>query len=47
MFGITKVTTVKSAVEGMTGLKVVAVNIHVQGVNTQNSEEVVEENEEK
>ena len=38
---------VKSAVEGMTGLKVVAVNVHVQGVNTQNSEEVVEENEEK
>lgn len=26
---------VKSAVEGMTGLKVTAVNIHVQGVNTE------------
>ena len=25
---------VKTAVEGMTGLKVVAVNVHVQGVNT-------------
>ena len=39
---------VKSAVEGMTGLKVVAVNVHVQGVHTQNNDvEVVEENEEK
>ena len=38
---------VKSAVEGMTGLKVVAVNVHVQGVNTQNNEvEAVEESEE-
>ena len=27
---------VKTAVEGMTGLKVVAVNVHVQGVNTEN-----------
>ena len=35
---------VKSAVEGMTGLKVVAVNVHVQGVNADNNEE--EENEE-
>ena len=26
---------VKTAVEGMTGLKVLAVNVHVQGVNTQ------------
>lgn len=26
---------VKSAVEGMTGLKVTAVNVHVQGVNTE------------
>ena len=26
---------VKAAVEGMTGLKVVAVNVHVQGVNTE------------
>ena len=39
---------VKSAVEGMTGLKAVAVNVHVQGVHTQNNDvEVVEENEEK
>ena len=30
---------VKSAVEGMTGLKVVAVNVHVQGVNTESNEE--------
>ncbi len=28
---------VKTAVEGMTGLKVVAVNVHVQGVNTEAS----------
>ena len=43
---------VKSAVEGMTGLKVVAVNVHVQGVNTENNEDETEtventENEEK
>lgn len=36
---------VKSAVEGMTGLKVVAVNVHVQGVNTESNEEA-ESNEE-
>lgn len=36
---------VKSAVEGMTGLKVVAVNVHVQGVNTESSEENTEESE--
>ena len=30
---------VKKAVEGMTGLKVVEVNVHVQGVNTEVSEE--------
>ena len=36
---------VKSAVEGMTGLKVVAVNVHVQGVNTENNEEVEETEE--
>lgn len=29
---------VKTAVEGMTGLKVVAVNVHVQGVNTESPE---------
>ena len=34
---------VKTAVEGMTGLKVVAVNVHVQGVNTEASEEEKEE----
>lgn len=34
---------VKSAVEGMTGLKVVAVNVHVQGVNTENNSELKEE----
>ena len=34
---------VKTAVEGMTGLKVVAVNVHVQGVNTEASEEKEEE----
>ena len=33
---------VKSAVEGMTGLKVVAVNVHVQGVNTETQEENTE-----
>lgn len=42
---------VKKAVEGMTGLKVEEVNIHVQGVNTdivkaENKEEVSEEKEE-
>ena len=30
---------VKTAVEGMTGLKVTSVNVHVQGVNTENNEE--------
>jgi len=30
---------VKSAVEGMTGLKVTAVNVHVQGVNTETNSE--------
>lgn len=30
---------VKTAVEGMTGLKVVAVNVHVQGVNTESDKE--------
>lgn len=35
---------VKSAVEGMTGLKVVAVNVHVQGVNTETQEEIETEN---
>ena len=30
---------VKSAVEGMTGLNVTAVNVHVQGVNTDTKEE--------
>lgn len=38
---------VKSAVEGMTGLKVVAVNVHVQGVNTESSEEENTEESEK
>ena len=38
---------VKSAVEGMTGLKVVAVNVHVQGVNTESNEENEEENTEE
>ena len=38
---------VKSAVEGMTGLKVVAVNVHVQGVNTESNEESEEENTEE
>lgn len=36
---------VKKAVENMTGLKVVEVNVHVQGVNTQQENE--EENVEK
>ena len=35
---------VKSAVEGMTGLKVVAVNVHVQGVNTETQVENNTEN---
>ena len=36
---------VKTAVENMTGLKVEAVNVHVQGVNTEKlTEEPVEEN---
>ena len=35
---------VKSAVEGMTGLKVVAVNVHVQGVTTETQEENNTEN---
>lgn len=35
---------VKSAVEGMTGLTVVAVNVHVQGVNTETQEENNTEN---
>ena len=34
---------VKTAVEGMTGLKVVAVNVHVQGVNTEAATEEKEE----
>ena len=34
---------VKTAVEGMTGLKVTAVNVHVQGVNTDVDTEKVEE----
>ena len=33
---------VKSAVEGMTGLTVTAVNVHVQGVNTDTRDEVPE-----
>lgn len=37
---------VKTAVEGMTGLKVVAVNVHVQGVNT-NTASQEEETENK
>ena len=35
---------VKTAVEGMTGLKVSAVNVHVQGVNTESNDEKPEEN---
>ena len=35
---------VKKAVEGMTGLKVVEVNVHIQGVKTETASEVVEEN---
>lgn len=39
---------VKKAVEGMTGLKVVAVNVHIQGVNTEaNTEKDVTETENK
>lgn len=38
---------VKTAVEGMTGLKVVAVNVHVQGVNTETAEEKEDRNEEE
>ena len=37
---------VKTAVEGMTGLKVTAVNFHVQGVNTDVDTEKVEEDSE-
>lgn len=37
---------VKTAVEGMTGLKVVAVNVHVQGVNTETATEEKEDNTE-
>ena len=37
---------VKAAVEGMTGLKVTAVNVHVQGVNTDVDTEKVEEDSE-
>lgn len=39
---------VKKAVEGMTGLKVEEVNVHVQGVNTEtvHQEEIIEENPE-
>ena len=33
---------VKKAVEGMTGLKVVEVNVHVQGVNTEANTETSE-----
>lgn len=39
---------VKTAVEGMTGLKVVSVNVHVQGVNTETvKEETIEAEENK
>ena len=34
---------VKKAVENMTGLKVAEVNVHVQGVNTQQEKEEIEE----
>ena len=37
---------IKKAVEGMTGLKVVAVNVHVQGVNTETATEEKEDNTE-
>ena len=36
---------VKNAVENMTGLKVIEVNVHVQGVSTENMETEVEEKE--
>ena len=39
-------TELKTAVEGMTGLKVVAVNVHVQGVNTEAATEEKEDNTE-
>ena len=35
---------VKKAVEGMTGLKVVEVNVHIQGVKTDTTSEVADEN---
>lgn len=38
---------VKKAVESMTGLKVVEVNVHVQGVNTETNTEKEEETENK
>lgn len=38
---------VKKAVEGMTGLKVIEVNVHVQGVNTDTNTEEKEEIENK
>ena len=38
---------VKAAVEGMTGLKVVAVNVHVQGVNTESVTDSEEEKEDE
>lgn len=38
---------VKKAVEGMTGLKVVEVNVHIQGVNTELDVEKSEETENK
>ena len=38
---------VKKAVEGMTGLKVIEVNVHVQGVNTDTNTEEKEETENK
>lgn len=37
---------VKKAVETMTGLKVLEVNVHVQGVSTEKQEEPEQENEE-
>jgi uncharacterized alkaline shock family protein YloU len=36
---------VKQAIEGMTGLNVVEINVHVQGVHFANEEEEVEEEE--
>lgn len=38
---------VKKAVEGMTGLKVVEVNVHIQGVNTDSTEEETNNTENK